>query len=498
MDQQPPDASLHLNSMFSTDDPVCDMAIVFVDIVSYSQRSTRKQKEVIDVFNQCLHEAFKKAAEDHLTFLSPRRLHLPEDLVVLPLGDGAAIGFPFQGLERMLPLTFARRLFEAVALHEDTGPCPRFLEHGWCNVHSHFSLRCGASSGKVILFKDINGGYNIAGKPVNMAARVMNVANARQVFLTEEYFDELEQLATGLVNDCRHYGDIKIKHGLTISAYQYVPEFHGIDGSNRSDLTLLPSTRGCTNEITATSSLPTDKKNPLSNPIVKLVESEFVLVPKNEQIAPITSPSMCVRSIAIPFLIGKYAITQGLYRSVMGFNPSHFPGDRRPIETVSWNDAVQFCNKLSELSGRDSVYTSANGEWSAQFERNGYRLPTEAEWEFACTGGGSEMFFLPLDQFAWYSANSHGSTHNVGEKQPTSLGLYDMLGNVSEWCHDKNNRSRTVSSSEVFGGPATGFERVTRGGSWREMVSNLTPKHRDPLNPGTRSETVGFRIVRRA
>ncbi|MGA2642127.1 MAG: SUMF1/EgtB/PvdO family nonheme iron enzyme, partial [Spirochaetia bacterium] len=142
------------------------------------------------------------------------------------------------------------------------------------------------------------------------------------------------------------------------------------------------------------------------------------------------------------FHMGKFDVTQDLYQSVMGSNPSQFTGDgNRPVERVSWYDAVEFCNKLSERDGLAKVYTINGTDVTADWSANGYRLPTEAEWEYAARGGqqGVSEYHVyagsdNLDQVGWYKDNSGGTTHPVGQKAPNALGLYDMTGNVWQWC----------------------------------------------------------------
>ncbi|MDR2923307.1 MAG: formylglycine-generating enzyme family protein, partial [Treponema sp.] len=157
------------------------------------------------------------------------------------------------------------------------------------------------------------------------------------------------------------------------------------------------------------------------------------------------------------FSIGKYEVTQKEWYEVMGSNPSYFKGDNRPVECVSWYDAVEYCNKRSEKEGLTPAYTidksgkdpnNTNGDddikWLVRRNRNanGYRLPTEAEWEYAARGGnGSPGNYTysgsnTAGEVAWYSSNSGGSTHDVGTRAANNLGIHDMSGNVYEWCWD--------------------------------------------------------------
>ncbi len=143
--------------------------------------------------------------------------------------------------------------------------------------------------------------------------------------------------------------------------------------------------------------------------------------------------------ITRPFYLGAYEVTQGQYRAVTGKSPSRFQrSDDLPVEQVSWNDAIMFCNSLSEQEGLKPYYRSGTSELSGG---DGYRLPTEAEWEYACRAGArrdSASALTPgkLDEHAWYGGNSENQTHPVGQMRPNAFGLYDMIGNVFEWCQD--------------------------------------------------------------
>ena len=157
------------------------------------------------------------------------------------------------------------------------------------------------------------------------------------------------------------------------------------------------------------------------------------------------------------FLLGSYEVTQDQYRRVMGENPSEYRGLQNPVERVSWDDAVEFCHKLSELPEEKAA-------------GNVYRLPTEAEWEYACRAGTETEYCFGSDisqlgDYAWSSGNSGDQPHPVGQKKPNAWGMYDMHGNVSEWCQDWHGQ---YASGLVVDpkGPTTGEYRVTRGGSW--------------------------------
>jgi formylglycine-generating enzyme required for sulfatase activity len=222
---------------------------------------------------------------------------------------------------------------------------------------------------------------------------------------------------------------------------------------------------------------------PMGDPIA----GEFVAIPAGEFMMgsdsgePNEKPRHWVR-ITKAFEMGKYEVTQTQWNAVMGANPSNIKGDDRPVETVSWNDVQEF---LKRLNARDDGYR--------------YRLPTEAEWEYAARAGSTADKVADLDAVAWYSRNSGGETHPVGRKRANAWDLYDMLGNVWEWCADWYG-ANYYSSSPVDDpqGPASGAFHVVRGGSWDFGPEVVRPSGRDWDVPGVRVLNFGFRLVREA
>ncbi|MDR2143430.1 MAG: formylglycine-generating enzyme family protein [Treponema sp.] len=204
------------------------------------------------------------------------------------------------------------------------------------------------------------------------------------------------------------------------------------------------------------------------------------------------------------FFISETEVTQELYQAVMNQNPSTFKGNEYPVESVSWFDAVKFCNALSEQYGLAPVY-AINGDtviWDR--ESRGFRLPTEAEWEYAARGGQSGILGeldkagyaggFTAGDVAGYSANSGRRTQPVRKKLPNELGIYDMSGNVWEWCWDwyGDYPSDPVYNPE---GPSAGRNRVFRGGAFVNPVNQLRVSFRVGNPPSTKGNSVGFRIA---
>ncbi|WP_369205205.1 formylglycine-generating enzyme family protein [Streptomyces sp. PU-14G] len=186
-----------------------------------------------------------------------------------------------------------------------------------------------------------------------------------------------------------------------------------------------------------------------------------------------------------PFQLSAFPVTQSLYAQVTGRRPSTGQGDRLPVESVSWWDAVRFCNALSRREGLTPAYrldADDTAEWDTTAD--GYRLPTEAEWEHACRAGTTGPRYGRLDEIAWYRATSGEHIHPVGGKQPNPWGLYDMLGNAWDWCWD-------VYDAEVYGS-----YRVLRGGGWSDEHWSCRASVRRRSHPTFRIDDVSFRLAR--
>jgi len=188
------------------------------------------------------------------------------------------------------------------------------------------------------------------------------------------------------------------------------------------------------------------------------------------------------------FHLGQYEVTQEQYEKVMGKNPSMFKGKQNPVEMVSWNDAVEFCRKLSELPEEKSAGIV-------------YRLPTDAEWEYACRAGTTTKYSFgdsesELSDYAWYDENSGKTPHPVGGKKPNGWGLYDMHGNVIEWCQDWYEEDYASGSVTDPTGAAKGSDRVFRGGSWVNSSDYHQSAMHEGAMPGLQFYTLGFRVLR--
>lgn len=198
------------------------------------------------------------------------------------------------------------------------------------------------------------------------------------------------------------------------------------------------------------------------------------------------------------FYISKYEVTQKEYAVIMGNNPSSFKGDDLPVEMVSWYNAVEYCNRLSLKEGLQPAY-QGESDIICNFSATGYRLLTEAEWEYAALGKNQQKYSGNniADKAAWYNINSNGKTNTVGTKTANSFGIYDMSGNVAEWCWDiygvYNNESQNNPT-----GSADGKTRVLRGGHWGNNERNIRITSRSQGTPVTKNSSIGFRIVRSA
>ena len=235
--------------------------------------------------------------------------------------------------------------------------------------------------------------------------------------------------------------------------------------------------------------VPVETTNSIGMKFVVIPPGEFMMGSPEDEPGRQADETLHKVTLTQPFMMGMYEVTQEQYESVMGTNPSKFKGSQNPIERVSWDDASEFCRKLSALPAeKSSGYV--------------YRLPTEAAWEYACRAGTTTKSCFgdsesALGDYAWYDGNSGGTTHTVGGKKPNPWGLYDVYGNVWEWCHDWYDPQYQRKSPLISPhGPESGTERVYRGGSYHpgESIFCVSGK-REGVVPEYRGANGGFRIA---
>ncbi len=207
------------------------------------------------------------------------------------------------------------------------------------------------------------------------------------------------------------------------------------------------------------------------------------------------------------FWMDRTAVTQEQFARMELPDPSHFKSPKNPVEQINWPQAVVFCNRRSEADGLQPCYNEETSE--CNFAASGYRLPTEAEWEYTCRAGTTTPYWFGSDprrlgEYAWFSDNSSQRTHPVAQRKPNPWGLYDMYGNVAEWCNDAYDKTyyRTSPVSNPRG-PAKGKLYVLRGGAWTWRADQIRSSARMPDNPGFADaclarDAIGFRCVRKA
>jgi len=211
------------------------------------------------------------------------------------------------------------------------------------------------------------------------------------------------------------------------------------------------------------------------------------------------------------FLIDKFEVTQEMFKELQLPNPSHWQeSSRKPVERVRWRDAKRYCNERSLLEQLQPCYNEKTQDWDCDYSANGYRLPTEAEWEYACRAGTAASYDFEqvekLRQYAWFSEDAEQKTHIVGQKKPNAYGIYDLYGNVSEWCEDVYSPTYYKDSpvNDPLGPPSPGkdVKRVIRGGNWRSSAEQCRATARQGERTGNTdacfsTDFCGFRCVRR-
>ena len=281
--------------------------------------------------------------------------------------------------------------------------------------------------------------------------------------------------------------NVEIRKSGYATSRQTVTISEGQTASISGSLTSTASTSG-TNVLSSSSSSPSGNtitipvKNGISIEMVKVEAGSFNMGATPEMQVPYEVEKPVHRvTLTNNYYIGKYEVTQALWQAVMGSNPSYFKGDDLPVEQVSWNDCQDFISKLNAMTGKR------------------FRLPSEAEWEYAARGGKKSRGYQysgsnTLGDVAWYEGNSGSKTHAVGTKQPNELGIYDMTGNVYEWCQDwYGSYSSSPQTNPI--GAVSGSSRVDRGGSWFFTAKHCRSSYRFNLTPGYRLNFLGLRLV---
>ena len=281
--------------------------------------------------------------------------------------------------------------------------------------------------------------------------------------------------------------NVEIRKSGYATSRQTVTISEGQTASISGSLTSSTSSSSA-NTLSSSSSSPSGNtitipvKNGVNIEMVKVESGSFNMgaTPEMEDPNESEKPVHLV-TLANDYYIGKYEVTQALWQAVMGSNPSSSKGDDLPVERVSWNDCQDFISKLNAMTGKR------------------FRLPTEAEWEYAARGGKKSRGYQysgnnTLGDIAWYSGNSSSRTHAVGTKQPNELGIYDMAGNVWEWCQDWKG---SYSSSPLVNpiGAVSGSLRVYRGGSWSSSARGCRTSCRNCFTPNGRDNNLGLRLV---
>jgi len=242
-------------------------------------------------------------------------------------------------------------------------------------------------------------------------------------------------------------------------------------------------------------------------PMVYVPAAEFLM--GDDHGNPDEAPAHKVKLSA--YWIDKFEVTHEMFAKVQLPDPSHWQDSpSKPVEQVRWRDAKQFCNERSHLEGLTPCYNEKTRDWDCDYSANGYRLPTEAEWECACRAGTQDPYdFGPVDklrQYAWFAENSDQKTHAVGQKKPNGFGICDLYGNVSEWCEDVYSPTYYRESPQVdpHGPPNPGrdVKRVIRGGSWKASANQSRVTFRQGERTGDTdacfsTDFCGFRCVRR-
>ncbi len=226
--------------------------------------------------------------------------------------------------------------------------------------------------------------------------------------------------------------------------------------------------------------------NSIGMKLVLIHAGSFTMGSPDDEVGRLRNETSHEVTLTKSYYLGTYEVTQDQYGKVMGKNPSKFTGAKNPVDMVSWDDAVSFCKKLSKMPEEKAAGRE-------------YRLPTEAEWEYACRANSGSAYCFgdsadSLEEYGWFSENAERNTHPVGEKKPNRWGLYDMHGNVWEWCEDWSADYPSGEAADPQG-PREDSTRVRRGGCWFFVAKYCRAAMRDAGVPTLRSADIGFRVA---
>ncbi len=317
-------------------------------------------------------------------------------------------------------------------------------------------------------------------KGVNIDEEPTRFENEKEIFVEPEPEPEPAPRPTVLTWIGKHKKTVGLVVGLFIAVVCgiIVSINSGSTNEDDSDSFYDMAEAYSTDEVSA----ETYEVNGVSFDMIMVEGGTFTMGATSEQGSDAWDEEEPIHKVTLSsFMMGKYEVTQALWTSVMGDNPSHHEGDDLPVENVSWNDCQTFIEKLNSLTGKN------------------FRLPTEAEWEYAARGGNKSRGYKyaggdNIDDVAWYYGNSGNKTHAVGTKQPNELGLYDMSGNVREWCSDWNGGYSSSAQTNPTGA-TSGFLRVRRGGGWGDIAMDCRVSRRYILTPDYSLNFLGLRLA---
>jgi len=217
-------SSAHLDELLKAEHGSVNIQVVFCDIVKYSRRKSVVQKLLIETFTQLVGRALNEISQKYVAYAQQRETNFATDIIRVPTGDGIAVVFTFDGLQR-IALDFAEMLLVCIHEHNQKSECEKYTKEGWCNCHSSFAVRIGISEGKGIIYKDVNENYNVAGVAINLASRIMALGDGMQILLSSEAYQNLIDMTNelGLEDAFLPFPDIEVKHGIKINVYQYRP-----------------------------------------------------------------------------------------------------------------------------------------------------------------------------------------------------------------------------------------------------------------------------------